>query len=118
MQTKHDCLLHCWNMFFHLRRIRQVRRCLDKTCRCILVQALVTSRLNICNSVLSDIFSSTLQPLSSILHTDARLVRDLSPRLPETPTLKQLLRLPICARIAFKCCSQDDCSSATLLTYL
>jgi len=81
--------------FFHLRRIRQVRRCLDETCRRILVQALVISRLDYCNSVLSGLPSSTLQPLSSVLHTAARLIKDLSPRDHITPTLKQLHWLPI-----------------------
>src|SRR6218665_1182330 len=87
--------------FFHLRRIRQVRRCLDETCRHILVQALVISRLDYYNSVLSGLPSSTLQPLSSVLHTAARLIKDLSPRDHITPTLKQLHWLPIHDRIAF-----------------
>src|SRR6218665_2726962 len=72
--------------FFHLRRIRQVRRCRDETCRRILVQALVICRLDYCNSVLSSLPSSTLQPLSSVLHTAARLMKDLSPRDHTTPT--------------------------------
>src|SRR6218665_1575289 len=88
--------------FFHLRRIRQVRCYLDETCRRILVQAVVISRLDYCNSVLSGLPSSTLQPLSSVLHTAARLIKDLSPRDNITPTLKQLHWLPIHARIAFK----------------
>ena len=45
--------------FFHLHRIRQVTRCLDKTCCVILVQALVISRLDYCNSVLFGLPSST-----------------------------------------------------------
>src|SRR6218665_3369317 len=65
-------LLHCtFNMtqhvtsiLFHLHRIRQVIRCLDETCRRILVQALVISRLDYCNSDLSILPSSSLQPLS------------------------------------------------------
>src|SRR6218665_2981070 len=85
--------------FFLLRRIRQVRRCLNETCRRILVQALVISRLDYCNSVLSGLPSSTLQPLSSVLHTAARLIKDLSLRDHITPTLKQLHWLPIHARI-------------------
>src|SRR6218665_837977 len=89
-------------MLFHLRRIRQVRRCLDETCHRILVQALVISRLDYCNSVPSGLPSSTLQPLSSVLHTAARLIKDLSPRDHITPTLKQLHWLPIHACIAFK----------------
>src|SRR6218665_1037949 len=88
--------------FFHLRRIRQVRRCPDETCCRILVQALVISRLDYCISVLSGLPSSTLQSLSSVLHTAARLIKDLSHRDHITPTLKQLHWLSIHARIAFK----------------
>ena len=88
--------------FFHLRRIRQVRRCLDETCRRILIQALVVSQLDDGNSVLSGLPSSTLQHLSSVLHTAARLIKDPSPTDHITPTLKQLHWLPIHARIAFK----------------
>ena len=90
--------------YFHLRRIRQVKRCLDETCLRILIQALVISRLDYCNSVLSGLPSSTLQPLSSVLHTAARLIKDLGPRDHITPTLQQLHWLPIRARIAFKIC--------------
>src|SRR6218665_915434 len=46
--------------------------------------------------------SSTLQPLSSVLHTAARLIKDLSPRDHITPPLKQLYWLHIHARITFK----------------
>src|SRR6218665_414687 len=53
------CLLYRQNMLF-----RQVRRCLDETCHRILVQVII-SRLDYCNSVLSGLPSSTLQPLSS-----------------------------------------------------
>src|ERR1043165_1039453 len=90
--------------YFHLRRIRQVKRCLNETCLRILIQALVIYRLDYCNSVLSGLPSSTLQPLSSVLHTAARLIKDLGPRDNITPTLKQLHWLPIRARIAFKTC--------------
>src|SRR6218665_4012562 len=80
---------------FHLQRIQQVKRCLDETCRRILVQTLVISRLDYCNSVPSALPSSTLQPLSSVLHTAARLIKDLSHRDHITPTLKQLHWLSI-----------------------
>src|SRR6218665_433752 len=95
--------------FFHLRRIPQVKLCLDETCRRILVQALVVSRLDYSNSVLPGLPSSTLQPLFSVLHTAARLIKDLSPRDHIMPTLKQLHWLPIHARIALKYPSTAYC---------
>src|SRR6218665_1431347 len=54
--------------------------CHDETCRRIHVQALVISRLDYCNSVLFGLASSTLQLLSSVLQTAARLIKDLSPK--------------------------------------
>ena len=82
-----------------------MRRCLDETCRRILVQALVISRLDYCNSVLSGLPSSTLQPLSSVLHTADRLTKDLSPRdriTVYTETTALASRQSMHARIAFK----------------
>src|SRR6218665_1264713 len=72
--------------FFHLRRIRQERRCLDETCRSILVQALVISRLFYYNSVLSGLPSSTLEPLSSVLHCFSSNKRSQSQRPHHTYT--------------------------------
>jgi len=75
-----------------------------ETCRRILVQALVISRLDYCNC---GGWSQTRRvwlhpPLSSLLHTAARLIKELSPRDHITPMLRQLHWLPIHARIAFK----------------
>jgi len=88
--------------YFHLRRIRQVKRSLNEQCLRILVQALVISRLDYCDSILTDLPDSTLQPLTRVLHTAARLVKDLQPRDHITSALKQLHWLPIRARISFK----------------
>ena len=90
--------------YFHLRRIRQVRRCLNEQCLRVLVQALVISRIDYCNSVLAGLPSSTLQPLVAVLNTAARLIKDLGPRDHITPSLRQLHWLPIPARITFKIC--------------
>jgi len=68
------------------------------------VQALVISRLDYCNSVLAGLPSTTLQPLTAVLHSAARLVKDLGPRDHITPSMRQLHWLPIQARITFKIC--------------
>ena len=90
--------------YFHLRRIRQVRRCLNEHCLRILVQALVLSRIDYCNSILTGLPNSTLQPLTSVLHAAARLIKDLQPHNHISPALQQLHWLPIHSRIHFKIC--------------
>jgi len=92
--------------FSHLRRIRQIKRCLNEHCLQVLVQVLVLSdsRIEYCNSVLYGLPNSTLSPLTSVIHTAARLVKNLSLRDHITPSLRQLHWLPIQARISFKIC--------------
>lgn len=90
--------------YFHLRRIRQVRRCLNEHCLKILVQALIISRIDYCNSVLAGLPKATLLPLTSVLHAAARLIKDLQLHDHITPSLQKLHWLPIHARIHFKIC--------------
>src|SRR6218665_2536433 len=90
--------------FFHLRRIRQVKKSLIENCLRTLVQALVISRLDYCNSVLYGLPASILQPLTTVLHCAAKLIKNLSPRDHVTPTIRELHWLPIPARINFKIC--------------
>ena len=73
-------------------------------CLQILVQALVISRLDYCNSVLVNLPDSTLHPYTTILHSAARLAKGLKPRDHITPALRQLHWLPIKARIIYKIC--------------
>ena len=71
-----------------------------------IVQALVISRLDYCNSqqILINLPDTTLHPYTTILHSAARLVKSLKPRDHITPALRQLHWLPIKARISFKIC--------------
>lgn len=46
--------------YFHLWLIWQVNSCLNEICLLILIQALIVSRLDYCNSVLSGLLSLTL----------------------------------------------------------
>ena len=81
--------------FFHLRRIRQIRRCLNEHCLHVLVHSLVLSRIDYCNSVLYGLPKATLLPLTTVLHAAARLVKNLGPRDYITHSLRQLHGLPI-----------------------
>ena len=47
---------------------------------------------------------STPQPLTSVLHSGARVIKNLKPRDHITPSLQQLHWLPIQTRITFKIC--------------
>src|SRR6218665_2097943 len=81
-------------------------------CDCIinclrtLVQASAISRLDYCNSVIYGLPASTLQPLTTVLHCTAKLIKNLSPRDHSTPTktatIRELYWLPRPARINFK----------------
>ena len=61
--------------FFHLRRIRKIKRCLNEKCQRTLVQALVISKFDYCNSILINLPDNTLHPYTTLLHSAARLVK-------------------------------------------
>jgi len=90
--------------FFHLRRLRSVRRQLSHDVSVKLVFALVLSRLDYCNAVRAGLPASTLAPLQRVLHAAARLVLDLKPRDHVTPALRELHWLPVAQRIEYKLC--------------
>ena len=71
--------------FYHLRRIRGVRRQLGRDVTARLVTALVLSRLDYCNAKLSSL-------------------PDLKPHDSVTPNLQELHWLPVAERIQYKLC--------------
>ena len=88
--------------FYHIRRLRQVRRRVSQEVTQQLVLALMMSRLDYCNSMLAGLPTSTLQPLQRVQNAAARLVFGLSCFEHVTPTLIQLHWLPVSYRIRFK----------------
>ena len=89
--------------FFHLR-LRSIRRSLGRDVTARLVSALVISRLDCCNSVLTHLPASTLAPFQRVFNAAVRLVHDLGPREHVTPAMYELHWLPIAERIKFKLC--------------
>ena len=77
-------------MFFHLRRLRSVRRQLRRDVSARLVSALVLSRLDYCNAVLVGLPAATLAPLQTVLHAVARLTLDLKRHDHVTHALREL----------------------------
>ena len=90
--------------FFHLRRLRSLRRQLGRDVTARLVSALVLSRLDYCNAILVGLPQTTLSSLQRVLHAAARMVLNLRPCDHVTPALLELHWLPIAERIDFKLC--------------
>ncbi|KAK0156500.1 hypothetical protein N1851_000216 [Merluccius polli] len=68
----------------------------------LLVQALVISCLDYCNSLLAGLPAAAIKPLQRIQNTAARLVYNLPKFSHVTPLFRDLHWLPVAARIRFK----------------
>ena len=88
--------------FYQLRKIRQVCRVVEQDVTQQLVSAFVLSRLDYCNSLLSGLPRSTIQPLQRVMNAAARVVMALSTRDHVKLALKQLHWLPVEQRISYK----------------
>ena len=87
---------------FTLYNIRKIRRYLSEHSTQLLVQALVLSKLDYCNSLLAGLPACATRPLQRIQNAAARLVFNLPRRSHVTPLLVSLHWLPVTARIRFK----------------
>ena len=90
--------------FFHLRRLKSVRRILGAEDTSGLVSAFVTTWLDYCNSVLAGLPQSTIDLLQRVQNAAARLVAGTGTRDNITPVLRSLHWLPIKFRIIYKLC--------------
>ena len=91
--------------FYHLRRLRQIRRRVGTEVTTQLVLAFITSRLDYCNSLLAGLPQATLEPLQRVQNAAVRLILDLNMRDHVTPGLRQLHWLPVRHRVQFKLCT-------------
>ena len=90
--------------FYHLRRLKQVRRLLGPDITAIGVSAFVLSQLDYCNSILAGLSQSTIAPLHGIQNTAAMLIMSLGSRDHIIPALHQLHWLPVKFRVAYRLC--------------
>ena len=75
---------------FHLRNISRIRRYIpEESCK-LVVQSLVTSRLDYSNGLLYGIPKSTVSILQSVQYSAARIVTKTAPKEHITPVLKEL----------------------------
>ncbi|KAJ8287601.1 hypothetical protein COCON_G00002600 [Conger conger] len=87
---------------FFLYNIRRIRPFLTPYSTQLLVQAMVLSHLDYCNSLLAGLPASAIRPLQLIQNAAARLVFNLPKYSHVTPLLTTLHWLPVMARIKFK----------------
>ena len=87
---------------FHLRNISRIRRYIpEESCK-LVVQSLVTSRLDYSNGLLYGIPKSAVSILQSVQNSAARIVTKTAPREHITPVLRELHWLPVDKRIEYK----------------
>jgi Reverse transcriptase (RNA-dependent DNA polymerase) len=93
----------CRSAFHQIRQLRQIRSSLDVKSASILAHALVSSKLDYCNSLLYSLPTCTLNRLQRVQNSLARVVVPTIRFMEHiTPTLRKLHWLPISHRITFK----------------
>ena len=104
---------------YHLRSIGKARNLLDTNSTKVLVQSLVISRLDYCNSLLLGTPVVTLTRLQKLQNKAARLITRTKPEEHITPVLKSLHWLPVQDRIKFKiACLVYQCIHLSAPAYL
>ena len=87
---------------FALLNIRKIRPYLTQHATQLLVQAMVISRLDYCNALLTGLPACAVKPLQMVQNAAACLVFDQPKRAHVTPLFIELHWLPLAARIKFK----------------
>ena len=92
----------CSSCYYHIRDFSRIRKHLSKSTATVLANALVSSRLDYCNSLLLGVSSANLKRLQSVQNVLCRIVTCCEKFSHITPHLKDLHWLPISSRIEFK----------------
>ena len=94
----------CTSCIYHIRDLRHIRRHLDLDSAKLLANALVSSRLDYCNSLFSGIAETDLTRLQRVLNRLARAVTKSPPLSRSVPLLRSLHWLLVKYRVHFKIC--------------
>jgi hypothetical protein len=92
----------CKACYFHLRNISAIRSSLTREAAEKLVHALISSRLDNCNSLLYSLPTRLLSKLQRVQNTAARIITRSAKHHSITSIMKQLHWLPIKQRVQFK----------------
>ena len=88
--------------FYHLTRIRQIKKYISKDLTESLIHAFITSSLDYCNSLFYKLPKHQIQKLQRVQNSAARLLISIPKHHSITPHLKDLKWLKIEYRIIFK----------------
>ena len=94
----------CRSCLYHIRDLRRVRRYLNMDNAKTLAHALVSSRVDYCNSLLYGIADKDILKLQRVQNRLARVVTKSPPFTRSIPLLRSLHWLPVKFRIKFKVC--------------
>ena len=92
----------CKTCFIQIRDLRQVRKHLTDEAAILAANALVSSRLDYCNSLFRSLSSLNMRKLQYIQNTLARIVTNCNKYTQASPILKRLHWLPVESRCIFK----------------
>ena len=92
----------CRSAFLELRRIGLIRKYLTVGATKTIVCSLVLSRLDYCNSILSESSKCLIKKLQRVQNTAARITLRMPRNEHTTHLLRMLHQLPIPSRIAYK----------------
>ena len=93
----------CRSAFFLVRRLRQIRSCLDRNSAILLANSLVSSKIDFCNSLFYNLPKSSISRLQLIQNSLARVIYPSTRRSDHiSPVLRDLHWLPVKERIIFK----------------
>ena len=92
----------CRACYYHLRDLRRIRKFLSDETAILLANAMVSSRLDYCNSLLYGVSKSNIAKLQRVQNALCRIIFRLDKMSHVTPFLKKLHWLPIQHHILFK----------------
>ena len=95
----------CKSCFYHIRDLRRIRRHIPLSTAKTISNALISSRLDYCNSLINNIAKQDLSKLQRVQNCLARVILRAPRFSPSLPLLKQLHWLPVNYRIKFKLCT-------------
>ena len=90
------------SVYYHLRRVAKIRHHLDSNTAAAVINALITSRLDLNNALLLGTSSANIKRLQLAQNSAARLLSGSRKHDHITPILAQLHWLPVPKRILFK----------------